>query len=211
MRATIRIGSAVLLIASIATILLLIRQYRFGMNRVRAAYATVVNNHDILDSARKAFASMNDAELRAENYVLTGETVYLEAFKEDQRTWEDESGTLDVIARKGHLQALSQDFTRFGKRTMDELAAVVALYEKSGRDPAIDRIQRSSSIVYLDQAQKALAAIVDDAGGGVAGNSQVVARSLASMKRVAEFGGVIFCIAFVAAVLSIVGWRPPPH
>lgn len=198
-----------LLLASVATMLLVLRQYRYGSSVIKRAYATVVDNHDILDSARKAFASVADAELRAENYVLTGETVYLEAFKDDQRTWQDESGTLDVVAQKGHLKALSQDLSKSGKQTMDELAAVIAIYEKSGREPAVERIRKSSSIVYLDQTQKALAAIVGEVGTGVEGNSRAVTRTISSVTRVAAFAGALFGIAFVAAILSILGWRSP--
>lgn len=209
MRATIKIASAVLLLASVATMLLVLRQYRYGSSVVQRAYATVVDNHDILDSARKAFASVADAELRAENYVLTGETVYLESFKDDQRIWQDESGTLETLAEKGKLKTLSQDLNKSGSRTMDELAAVIAIYEKSGRDPALDRIRKSSSIVYLDQAQKALAAIVGNVGIGVEGNSRAVSRTLASMARVAQFAGALFGLAFIAAILSFLGWRAP--
>lgn len=209
MRATIRIGSVVLLVASMAIAFLAYRQYRYGGNNVRKAYTRAVNNNDIVESARKAFTSLSDAELRAENYVLTGETIYSEAFREDQRTWEDESGTLEAIARKGHLLSLSEDFSKSGKRTMDELVAVVALYEKSGRDPAIDRIRKSSSIVYLDQSQKALTEMVRELGGGTTGSNIVQVRGIAAITRLTQLAAALFAIAFITAILSILGWRPP--
>src|ERR1700728_3281097 len=96
MRRIFQTGAVIfLLIAAVVTGLWEIREYRRDRNQFRLSYTRATKKRDIVDAARNALSALGDAELRAEDYVLTGETVYSEAYAEDIRTWEDESAALE--------------------------------------------------------------------------------------------------------------------
>jgi CHASE3 domain sensor protein len=198
----IQIGAALaLLIAAAATLALMIAEYRHDGDICRLLYTRSVKKKDIVDDARNALAALSDAELRVQDYVLTGETVYSEAYADDVRSWQDESGSLALVARNDPATVFAQDLSKEGIRTMDELAAVVSLFEKSGRDPALDRIRKSTAITYLDQARNSVAKIEEFDGGPVDLTMPVIIRSLRALRRLAEGGAVLFLLVVAGAVL----------
>ena len=134
------------------------RSYRASSNLV---YTRSVKKRDIVDAARNALSALTDAELQEQDYALTGETVYSEAYAGDVRTWGDESAALGLVARNDPAKALVDDFSKAGAQAMSELALVVSLYDNKGREAALDRIRKSSGIVYLDQARSR---VVEGAG-----------------------------------------------
>lgn len=203
----IRAIATVLLVTSVATLALALRQYRTGRNLLEASYTEAVKTRDIVDAAHNAFNALNDAELRAENYVLTGETVYSDAYAADLRDWDDESGTLEVIAEKDPATIAVKDFVKAGKRTVAELQEVVSSYDKSGRDPAMDRIRKSTAIVYLDRSRRELAEILD-AEKQPGTTSQLMTRGVASSRRVGEYAGGLALVSFVAATILLAAARP---
>src|ERR1700683_2996435 len=147
MRRKFQIGTAaLLLIAAGATMVLDVREYRRGSDGYSRSYTRSTKKHDIVDAARNALSALADAELRVQDYVLTGETVYSEAYAGDLRTWEDESAALELVAANYTATPIVQDFSKAGKRTLSELALLLSLYEKSGREAALDRIRKSSGI-----------------------------------------------------------------
>jgi CHASE3 domain sensor protein len=200
-------AAVVLLIASAATLVLMISEYRRGSDGSRLLYTRSVKKKDIVDDARNALAALSDAELRVENYILTGETVYSEAYAEDIRSWQDESGSLLLVATNDPATVYAQDLVKAGTRTVSELAALVSVFEKSGRDPALDRIRKSAAIVYLDQARNSLAKIEEFDGGPVDLTMPIIIRSLASLRRLAEGGVALFLLAVAGAVLLVLEIR----
>jgi hypothetical protein len=88
------------LIAAAGTLAVVIRKYRRDVDACRLLYTRSIKKKDIVDSARNALSALNDAELREQNYVLTGETVYSEAYADDIRAWQDESASLGLVAVK---------------------------------------------------------------------------------------------------------------
>lgn len=115
MRGKIQIGAAVLLlIAAAATMALVVREYRRDSDACRLLYTRSVKKHDIAEAARNALFALNDAGIRAQDYVLTGETVYSEAYAEDIRTWQNESGALELVAANDPATALVRDFLESG-------------------------------------------------------------------------------------------------
>jgi CHASE3 domain sensor protein len=207
MRRRIQIGATVLLlVAAIVTMAFVTREYRRDRDASRLLYTGTVKKHDIVDAARNSLSALTDAELRAQNYVLTGETVYSEAYEEDIRNWEDEEATLELVARKDPANQYVQDFTKAGKRTAGELGAVLSLYEKPGRDAALERIRRSSAIVYLDQARGSVTKILD-VDGNFDGSRKIIDRADTSLRRLAEAAGVLAFLTVAGTLLLILQIR----
>jgi CHASE3 domain sensor protein len=203
-----QIGAAVsLMIVAGATIVLDVREYRRDRDGYSRSYTRFTKKRDIVDAARNAISALGDAELRAQDYVLTGETVYSAAYAEDMRTWEDESAALELVAANDPATPIVQDFSKAGKQTLSELGLVVALYDKSGRDVALDRIRKSSGIVYLDQARSSVAKIIEVDGGASDGNSQIVIRSASSLRRLIEGAAVLFVLSVAGPLLLILEVR----
>jgi len=200
-------AAALLLIAAMATLALVIGEYRRAGDACRLLYTRSVKKRDIVDAARNALFALNDAELREQNYVLTGETLYSEAYAEDLRTWQDELASLELVARNDPATTLVQDFSQAGTRTVSELALVVSLYEKSGRDAALERIRKSSGIVYLDQARNSVVKIQEVDGGSSDGTMGIIARALSSLRRLAEGGVALFLLVVSGTLLLVLELR----
>ena len=142
-----------------------------------------------------------------QDYVLTGETVYSEAYAEDVRSWQDESASLTLVATKDSATEFAQDLSKAGTRTMSELASVVALFEKNGREPALDRIRKSTAIAYLDQARNSVTKIEDYDGGRIDQTMPIIITSLKALRRLAEGGAALFMLVAVGAVLLVLDGR----
>lgn len=204
----IQIGAAlVLLIAAAAALALMIAEYRKDSDACRLLYTRSVKKKDIVDAARNALAALSDAEIRVQDYVLTGETVYSEAYTDDVRTWQDESASLALVARKDSATEFAQDLAKAGTRTMDELASVVAVFEKSGREPALDRIRKSTAIAYLDQARNSVTKIEDYDGGRIDQTMPIIITSLKALRRLTEGGAALFLLVVAGAVLLVLELR----
>jgi CHASE3 domain sensor protein len=200
-RKTRTVAALSVLAAAAATLTLAIREYRRAGNAVGLMYTQSVKKKDIVDAARNALSALNDAELRAQNYVLTGETVYSEAYADDLRAWQDESASLVLVARNDPATPLAQDLSKAGTRTLNELALVVSLFERSGRDAALERIRSSGAIVYMDQARNIVAKILEVDGRDVDGTYRLINRALSSFRRLAAVGGVLFLLVAAGILL----------
>jgi CHASE3 domain sensor protein len=208
MRGRFQIGSIVLLLmAAVATMVFGVREYRSGRDASRLLYTRSLKKHDIVDAARNALAARNDAELREQNYVLTGETVYSEAYTDDIPTWKDESGTLDLVAKNDPAGPLVHDLLKAGTHTLGELALVVSLYENSGRDAALERIRKSSGIVYLDQARSSVAKILDVDDGPADGAGRITGNAVLALRRLGACALILFLLAVAGAFLPILEER----
>src|SRR5579863_4031542 len=200
----IQIGFAVLLLAAaVVTLAFAVRIYRRDRNAFPLLYTRSVKAHDIVDAARNALAALDDAEIREQNYVLTGETVYSEAYTDDIRKWQDEFAVLDLVARKDAAAPLVEDLSKAGTRTLAELALVVSLYDKRGRDTALDRIRKGAGIVYLDQARSSVAKIQDVDGAALETNRTLADRAALSLRHLVDGAAVLFFVAATGTLLLI--------
>jgi CHASE3 domain sensor protein len=208
MRRRILIGSTVLLLMmAVAAMALVVRGYKSGKDRVQLSYTNTIKKYDIVDAARNALFSLSDAEIREENYVLTGETVYSEAYAGDIRTWQEEFASLELVAKNDAAAPLVQDLSKAGTRTLNELAAVVSLYEKSGRDAALERIRKGSGTVYLDQARNIVAMILEVDARGAFGATQIVTRAALSARSIAKYAALLFALTVADTLLLILEMR----
>jgi hypothetical protein len=79
----------IFLIGGVLGLALITREYRHGRDRTRGLYSRVVDKKDVLELTDHAFFVLADTELRAQDYVLTGETVYFKAYADDLRQWQE--------------------------------------------------------------------------------------------------------------------------
>lgn len=200
MRIRFQVGAALLFIATLALLVVEFVRFRAAGNSAKLGYTSAVKKHDIVDAAQKSLDALRDAELREQNYILTGETVYSEAYAEDIHTWQDESGTLALVTEHDPTALAAREFIQAGTRTADELAAIVGVYEKSGREAALQRISRSSGIVYLDQAGKHAADVMQqDTRDAV--SRGMVNRVLASFRSLAVGAGILALLSLAGSTL----------
>src|ERR1700712_5726482 len=80
MPAKIKLVALSLIVAGAAIALLALREFRRQQSEADDAYSQVMQIQDRAVASRRAIAALEDAELREQNYVLTGEVVYLEAY-----------------------------------------------------------------------------------------------------------------------------------
>jgi CHASE3 domain sensor protein len=198
MRKAIPFIAAFLLISAVIAAAFAFREYRRERNGSQNVYTRSIKKHDIVDSARNAISALQDAEVREQNYILTGETAYSEAYARSIRDWQDESGTLALVAEHDPALPLVQELSKAGERTVKELALIVSLYDTGSRDKALDRIRKGAGIVYLDQARDLTVKILD------VDDKQVdPGNRLRILNRLAEAVAALFILTLIGALLLI--------
>jgi CHASE3 domain sensor protein len=207
-RRTIQAIAVLLLAAAVVTIVMAGREYRRDVNSLQNKYTGTVKKRDIIDAARNALSALQDAEAQMHNYVLTGETVYSEAYAEDIRTWEDESGTMEVEAQHDSSTPTVSQFAKDGARVQTELALIASLADKGPRDAALERIRKGSDIVYLGQARALLMTLQGLTGFSADETDQSLIReTLKSEKRLIWGAAALFCTTFAGAILLLLEIR----
>src|SRR5665213_765892 len=89
-------SAALLFIAATAAMVLVVWVYRRDSEALRLIYTVSIKKRDIGDATRNVLAAL--AEIQAQGYVLTGETIYSEAYAGDIRSYQDESAALELLA-----------------------------------------------------------------------------------------------------------------
>jgi len=194
------------MIAAVSTLFYVVRHYRARDAEVRRTYTDAVKKHDIVDNARNTIAAIEDAEVQMQDYVLTGETVYREAYRTDVRSYEDESGALRDVGVNDSTTVYTGELADAGKRTMDELALMESVYEKSGREAALERIRKGSASVYLNQTTGSLLKIQQN-GSPVQLDNEVVTVALSTERRLVEGAVALFMSTFAALILLAIEMR----
>lgn len=208
MRAKFLTGSAIFLLMAATTVMVFVfREYRLARDASGSVYARSVKKRDIVDAARNAISALSDAEIREENYVLTGETMYSEAYADDIRTWQNEFGTLQLVAINDPASPLVRELSKAGTRTVSELASGLSLYDKGERDTVLERIRQGAAVVYLDQARNIVAMILELNGTGADSATPIISRSAYFRRRLAESAAVLFILAIIGIFLLILEIR----
>src|SRR4051794_27130341 len=107
----IQFAVAAILLAALSLLVFVLREDRRQRNRLMQLYTQAVKAHDISESAHKTMSFLNDAALREQSYVVTGQTIYSEAYAQDIQNWQDEFGTFQLIAGKGPTGPLIRDLS----------------------------------------------------------------------------------------------------
>jgi CHASE3 domain sensor protein len=197
-----KVGAVALLLAAIAGTLLITHEYKTSLSSLRLAYTSSVTTRDILDTSSRAIAALSDAELRVPEYVLTGETIYSEAYSADLRVWQDESGSLGLVGRHDRSAESAQDLLKAGGRAIDELAATVQVFERNGSAASLDRIRKGSASVYLDQARSAASKIQQNDGADLTRQElALIDTSERMLRRLTAASGCLLVIVFSTAVI----------
>jgi CHASE3 domain sensor protein len=187
MRILIRFIALSLLIAVAVTSVLVAREYRREQDYSDHVYTQLVRLHDMGGAARKAIDALENAEVSEQNYVLTGETIYFEAYTADIAEWQDEFSVLTIQAANGQVNQLLQDLGKTGDLTLKELALILTLYEGGSRDKALDRIRKGAGMVYLNQTRVSASAILREVDGEVSDDHRkFMSRPLHSLVHLAQ-------------------------
>ncbi|MDP9054711.1 MAG: CHASE3 domain-containing protein [Acidobacteriota bacterium] len=197
------IAASLLLVTTLGALGLTVWEYMRDRDRSRSIYTRVVKLKDIIDTTSKALAILVDAELRAQDYALTGETAYSEAYAQDIRDWQDEIGSLELIGGHDPAAALIRDFSEEGKRTIGELNLVVSTCDHENRESALARIRKGTAIVYLDQVRKTADEIRDIHGRRVDATIQLLVTTPVKLIRRFAVGAVLLCCITILASLTI--------
>jgi CHASE3 domain sensor protein len=172
MRILIRFIAVLLLIAVAVTGVLVAREYSREQDYSDRIYTQLVKLHDMGGAGRKAIDALQNAEVSEQNYVLTGETIYSEAYTADIAEWQDEFSVLTIQAANGSVNQFIEDLGRTGDLTLKELALILALYEGGSRDKALDRIRKGAGMVYLNQTRATAGEILREVDGEVSDNDR---------------------------------------
>lgn len=212
MRPVVQYGLAAILLVAAALLAFAIRQDRLGKSAAMLTYTEAVKAYDISESTRKALGFLNDAALREQSYVMTGQTVYSEAFAQDVRRWQDEFGTFQLLAEKDTMGALIQDLSVAATRAVKEMTEVISIYDTGAQDAAMARARKGSGVVYLDQA-RALAAEIQDAEGLAVNDAHhlFTKRTLTFMHRITLTAAILFCLIFAGVALLLFEMRRLPR
>jgi CHASE3 domain sensor protein len=202
----LRVGFGALLLAgAITTFVVSAGVFRRDGDQCRVLYTRSIKAHDIVDAARNALSALNNAEIHEQDYVLTGETVYSEAYAQDIQDWGDEIGSLELVARNDPSTVLAQGLSRDGARTLAELATTLDAYNKGGRAAALERIGKSGGIVFLEHARMWTSKIIDVDGGALEMNIRALSSAdIASMHHSVE--GALLTLCFTLSGSLLVSW-----
>ena len=133
-RGKMQTAAAVLLVAAVANLALVGREYRKDRNSLQGVYAKTVKLRDITETSRNAVSALQDAVSQTQSYALTGETVYSEAYAADLRAWQDESGAMEVEAVHDPATPAAKDLLEHGAHVTKELDQIVSLQDKGSHD-----------------------------------------------------------------------------
>jgi CHASE3 domain sensor protein len=88
--------AASLLLMTLGTTAFLAREHRRQRSNNDSAYTRNVRLHDSALAARAVLATLADAEIQAQAYALTGETVYFKAFTRSIGECQQQQGIVSI-------------------------------------------------------------------------------------------------------------------
>lgn|GEM_PF-3405295 len=198
--------AALLLIASVAMAAFEVYVYRRDRDYLKLLYAQSVNIHDMRDASRNAVTALQDAEIHGADYILTGRAASREAYRNSARDWQDESGTLEVLAEHDPAIVPIRDLSKTGTGMLDELAATVSLYDGGSHEAALDRLRKSPGVGDLEHVRDQMAKIDKlDIKALNANDHSRTNVAILSMRRILRGAGALFCLAF--AGISLLLWQ----
>lgn len=200
----IRAAAVALAIATTFAAAVTVLKYRAWSTTNRLAYTVAIKRIDIRDTARRAFYALVEAAFHQESYVLTGEISYSEAYANDIRTWNDESATLELVSPNDNARPSIRTLSERGKRSAGEMETIRSIYEKSGKEPALDRLRKGGPGVFIDQAREGFAEIDQLYGTAtyLAGDEVILQRLLGAallLSAMALAQGILLILALRSA------------
>ena len=207
-RMAIRIAAALLIVSAAGIALFALREYRRQKDTSDLVYTRSIRLMDAVTANRTAIAALQNAEVQEQNYILTGETSYSEAYAASVTEWQDAVGVLGVQTANRGIGNLVQDLSKAGDRTVAELASIISLYDGGSRDKALDRIRKGSGIVYLNQARDISAQVGADSNEALGAQLSLSAFSGARpVRRIAGAVAGLFCLMVIGASLLFLTTR----
>jgi CHASE3 domain sensor protein len=198
------VAVAVLLAGSAAIVAGAWREFRKQTRQADRFYTSRTKLQDRTVALREAMDSLQDAELREQDYVLTGETVYFEAWRKSTQKWRDEAGVLAVQSSDPGFTEMVRELTESGDRVVAEMTAIISTYDAGSHDKALERIRKSSAITYLDQVREK-AALLERFDDQEAESTAYTLMASQPLHALAKYLAALFALMLVGLTALIAG------
>jgi PAS domain S-box-containing protein len=149
------VGAALLLIAIVGTALLLfLRELDVG----RATYFEARQTRLTLDAMRAAFASLRDAEIGVQGYVLTGSEDSLSPYYAAERSLEDQLDRLTQLASEPESQQIARELAALARAQFSFARDVVAARRSHDSGAAVQVLRAGVGGRQMDRIRELAAA-----------------------------------------------------
>jgi CHASE3 domain sensor protein len=108
---------------------------------------------------------LRNAAFDEQNYLLTGDATWSDAYGKDVATWNDEHATLRLVAANDRMLPSVDTVESNGKRAVEEMEAVMSVIEQSGRNAALARLRMGTALRLINKARDGNSQIQDVYGG----------------------------------------------
>ena len=173
-----------------------------GFRRLEAANRTTSQSLEMESTLHEVLALIVDAETSQRGYLLTQQPEYLDPYRSALPKIENRFDRLRGLAAAQANQEQRDRIARFntliGKK-LAELEATLALYEKAGREAALELIATGLGQRTTEQIRQAVAAMASDHSQVVSAGTQRWTRDIAFARL-----GMQIMTGFTIALLLIV-------
>lgn len=149
------IAGVLLLLAIVASALVL-------MSETRQSFNVLVNERDIRSAASDLFSLLQDAESGQRGYLLTGDTAFLEPYRD--ATAQVQPGIdrlVQLTAGRGNYAALVAPIKDLVHSKLEEMASTIKLAEDNNRRGALEIVRNGFGQNIMDKLRKQLQLIID--------------------------------------------------
>src|ERR1700736_722032 len=164
----------------------------------------VVASFETIALMRQALVAMQDAESSERGFLLTGEVASLEPYERARLRVDTLLRQLEAAGGEGDSARQIAEFRSAATEKLEELGASISIYQRQGRDAAVEPAKLIASRATSDHIRQAADAFVE-------GQRLLLARRLAMLRSEQEqadlagllvLGGAFICL--IAGTLLIV-------
>jgi len=152
----------ILLIASIImTVVSAAITYRNTIEK-RQATRAVIHTYKTIQSSTQLLSLLKDAETSERGYIITGDSSFLEPYREAETDLEAEIDSLaTLIQDKGQISTLENKIVNVAQRRRNELNAVLSTYRHAGKDSAVTRVRHKIGKAHMDTLRRLVRRLTD--------------------------------------------------
>ncbi|HEY4088198.1 MAG TPA: hypothetical protein VGM43_19825 [Bryobacteraceae bacterium] len=200
MHRKIQIAGVILLLLLTALAAVTVKLYRYGRDQDSALNAQIVNRRELknMESLRNASDALQNLQLYAANYLLTGRADSLKSYGESLQDWQYESESLNLVSGNDARTAFLHDFSETGNKVASETAAIVSLYSAGSRDAALVRLRANAPLAGRDKISKITEA--DQTASDRIRKSTLV-NGIQARRRLIYCAGGLYLLGFLSLVV----------
>jgi PAS domain S-box-containing protein len=156
----------------------------------------VVTNFETISLMRQALVTMQDAEIGARSYLLSGDIASLEPYERARLRIDSTIRQLEAAAGAGDAARQIDEFRGAATEKLEELGNGILAFQKNGRDTAVGREQLAAGRLTSDHIRQAADSFVE-------GQRLMLARRLAMLQSEQDqadlagllvLGGAFICL-----------------